>query len=61
MVATDRPAAEHPDLNLTIRGWSPTEAGLSLVSYGGPTDDLAPQLATVFSPSRLPDFSSAHR
>jgi hypothetical protein len=60
-VTTDRPAAEHPDLNLTLRGWSPTQAQLSLVSYGGPTDALAPQLDALFAPRRLPQFSSAYR
>lgn len=58
---TDRPAAEHPDINLAIRGWSPTQARLSLVQYGGPTDSLAPQLDALFAPRRLPRFSSAYR
>lgn len=60
-VRTDRPAAEHPDINLTIRGWSPTSASLRLVQYGGGTDDKAPQIAAMFSPRRLPRFSSAYR
>ncbi len=60
-VKTDRPAAEHPDINLTIRGWSRTSAALSLVHYGGDTDDLAPQIDGMFSPKRLPRFTSAYR
>ena len=60
-VTTDRPAAEHPDLNLAIRGWSQTTANLSLVLYGGHTDIAAPQLDALFSPQRMPQFSSAHR
>jgi hypothetical protein len=58
---TDRPAAQHPDLNLAIRGWSPTTAPLTLVLYGGPTDPGAPQLDTLFAPNRLPKFSSAYQ
>jgi hypothetical protein len=58
---TDRPAEEHPDLNLAIRGYEPTTAYLGLVAYGGGTDPKAPQLAGLFSPPRLPAFSSAHR
>lgn len=60
-VRTDRPAEQHPDLNLTIRGWSPTTADMSLVQYGGDTDALAPQIGAMFSPDRLPRFSSAYR
>jgi hypothetical protein len=58
---TDRPAEEHPDLNLAIRCYEPTTAYLGLVAYGGGTDPKAPQLAGLFSPPRLPAFSSAHR
>ena len=60
-VRTDRPAAEHGDLNLALRGWSRTSANLRLVSYGGDTDALAPQIDAMFSPDRRPRFSSAHR
>ncbi|MFW6069282.1 MAG: hypothetical protein ACOC9E_06845, partial [Chloroflexota bacterium] len=58
---TDRPAAQHPDINLAIRGWSETTADLSLVHYGGPTDVNAPQLDSIFSGDRLPQFTSAYR
>ncbi len=58
---TDRPAHEHPDLNLAVRGHELTTAPLSLQEYGGGTDSNAPQIAGMFSPQRLPGFSSAHR
>ena len=58
---TDRPADAHPDLNLAIRGWSPTAAEMSLVRYDGPTDTLAPQLDALFMPDRLPQFSHGYR
>lgn len=57
--ATDRPAAEHPDINLAIRGYTPTTAALGLVEYGGDGDALAPQLDTLFGDGRLPTFTSA--
>lgn len=58
---TDRPAAEHPDINLAIRGWSPTGGALGLVDYGGDTDLLAPKLHTMFAPDRVPTFTSNHQ
>lgn len=58
---TDRPAEEHPDLNLAIRGYEPTTAYLGLVDYGGGTDPGAPQLAGLFADHRIPVFSSAHQ
>ena len=58
---TDRPAAEHPDINLTVRGWTPTTAPLRLVEYGGEGDALAPQLDALFGDRRLPAFTSAFR
>ena len=41
---SDRPAAEHADLNLALRSYAPTGGVLGLVDYGGATDPLAPQL-----------------
>ena len=38
-----RPAAEHPDLNLAVRGYQAVDAYAGLVSYGGVTDPHAPQ------------------
>lgn len=57
---TDRPAAEHPDINLAIRGWLPSAAPLRLVSYGSTEDGKAPQFDNLFHDQRLPRFTSAH-
>ncbi len=53
---SDRPAAEHPDLNVKIRGFTATGGTLGLVDVGGPTDDKAPRLWSMFSDSREPAF-----
>ncbi len=59
---TNPPAAQHPDLNLDLRGYTFTNAYMGLVNYGGPpSDPSAPQLATLFSPQRLPTFSSTYQ
>lgn len=55
---TDRPAEQHADLNLALRGYAPTTNTLGLVDYGGPTDPKDPQLATLFGDQRVPTFSS---
>ncbi|MCB8978525.1 MAG: hypothetical protein H6657_13965 [Ardenticatenaceae bacterium] len=55
------PAAQHPDINLAIRGYEPTTAALTLVNYAGNVDPNAPQLDTLFATPRLPDFSSAYQ
>lgn len=46
---TDRPAEYHPDLNLAIRGYEPTNAPAVLIDYvGGPAPDQnAPQLPSL--------------
>ncbi len=58
---TDRPAAEHADLNIELRGWSPTGGELGLIEIDGPTDSLAPQLRTLFEDGRLPAFAANYR
>ncbi|MDQ7029025.1 MAG: hypothetical protein Q9O62_04250 [Ardenticatenia bacterium] len=58
---SDRPAEQHPDLNLAIRGYEPTDAFLGLVSYGGATDAAAPQLYRLFTDQRIPTFSAAYQ
>lgn len=55
---TDRPAAEHADLNLALRGFAPTANTLGLVDYAGPVDGRGPKLYSLFSADRVPDFSS---
>lgn len=55
---TDRPAAQHADLNLALRGYKATTGTLGLVDYGGPTDTQAPKLFSLFTDNRVPDFAS---
>jgi hypothetical protein len=41
------PDWQHGDLNLSLRGYEPVDAALSLVDISGPTDGDAPQLSAV--------------
>ncbi len=58
---TDRPAEQHADLNLALRGYTPTGGYLGLVDYGGPTDPAAPQLPGLFADNRTGQFVGVHR
>ncbi len=58
---TDRPAAQHPDLNLSLRGYAPASAPAEYIWLGGDTDARAPQLTTLFAPARRPIISSVWR
>ncbi|MDD3824434.1 MAG: hypothetical protein PHY79_00570 [Anaerolineae bacterium] len=58
---TDRPAEQHADLNLALRGYEPTTAYLGLVDYDGHDDSRAPQLHTLFLDARVPVFARAYR
>lgn len=55
---TDRPPAQHADLNVKLRGWSQVGGTLGLVDIPGPTDANAPKLNTLFTPDRVPGFSA---
>lgn len=55
---TDRPAEQHADLNLALRGYITTTGTLGLVDYSGPTDPKSPRLYSLFADNRVPDFSS---
>jgi LysM repeat protein len=57
----DRPAAQHGDINLALRGYEPTGGQLSLIDMGGATDNRAPQLAGLFEDERTPTFSGVYR
>ncbi|MBM3188199.1 MAG: hypothetical protein FJZ90_05690 [Chloroflexi bacterium] len=59
--ATDRPAEQHADLNLALRGYAPTQAYHGLVDYGGGGDARAPQLAGLFAQRRSPTIAAAYR
>jgi len=58
---TDRPAEEHADLNLALRGYEATNAFLGLVDYGQPGDPKAPQLRGLFAGGRTPVFTTVYK
>ncbi len=58
---TDRPAEQHADLNLALRGYTPTTAFLGLVDYTGGTDSKAPQFPGLFADQRTATFRAAYR
>ncbi len=58
---TDRPAAEHADLNLVLRGYTPTEAHLDIIDVSGPDDPSSPQLAGLFADKRTAVFKRVYR
>ncbi|MFN3704636.1 MAG: hypothetical protein ACK4WM_01390 [Thermoflexales bacterium] len=45
---------ENPDFRLSILGYAPTNAPMTLVDYSGSTDPNAPQMAGIFEPNRGP-------
>lgn len=57
----ERPAATHPDVNLTLRSYVTATGSLGLIDVGGDTDLDAPQLAGLFSPSRRPAFTAVYQ
>jgi len=58
-----RPAAEHADKNLALRGYAPTHPAVrDFVDYGCDDDTQPPpQFATLFDPPRVPVLTSFHR
>lgn len=58
---TDRPAEEHADLNLALRGYQRVEAYGGLVDYGGAVDPYAPQLPGLFGDQRTATFAGVYR
>ncbi len=57
----DPPAEAHPDLNLALRGYDPTDAYRGLVDYGGERDPNAPQLYGLFYDNRTATFSAVYQ
>ena len=55
--------AAHPpaEVNLSARGYAPTNATLGLVDIPGPADLAAPQLAFLLADHRAPSFVAAYR
>jgi hypothetical protein len=58
---TDRPADQHADLNLEMRGYIMVNESKTLVDYGGSSDPSAPQLATLFSNSSPRSLSNTYQ
>ncbi|MBN1220273.1 MAG: carboxypeptidase regulatory-like domain-containing protein [Anaerolineae bacterium] len=58
---TDRPAAEHADLNLALRGYTPTQAHLGFIDLVGSADEQAPQLVGLFTDQRTPIFNRVYQ
>ncbi len=55
-------AETSPDLNLGYRGYAPTNAPLTLVTYATKNPDAkAPQLAAMFGDNRVPAFTNAYQ
>lgn len=54
-------ASTQPDMNIAVRGYTPTTAYLGLVDYAGKIDPLAPQLYTLFEDNRTPIFNAAYQ
>jgi hypothetical protein len=54
------PAETHPDINLAVRGYTPTTTSLGLVDLGN-TDPSGPQLAGLYATPHLPNFKAAYR
>jgi uncharacterized protein YraI len=58
---TDRPAASHPDLNLDLRGYAPTDVPNTLTDLAGATDPAAPELRGMFGDKREPAIMGAYQ
>lgn len=59
-----RPAAEHADKNIELRGYTLNDDPYvehGLVDYGSDDDTQPPQLATLFDPPRVPAFPTVYR
>lgn len=59
---TNPPAAEHPDLNLALRGYrlAPDNLYKGFVNYGGDADN-APRLSDLFADHRAPVFANLYQ
>ncbi len=58
---SDRPAEEHGDLNLALRGYVRTTAYLGLIDINGSADARAPQLWALFGDGRVPAVAAAYQ
>gem|GEM_PF-745304 len=58
---TDRPAASHPDLNLELRGYAPSDVPGTLIDLAGAADPAAPELRGLFGDGREPVIAGAYQ
>jgi len=58
---TDRPAEQHGDINLALRGYAPATAKAGLIDMNGATDSRAPQLTDLLADKRTPQFTATYR
>ncbi|MGH2521661.1 MAG: hypothetical protein ACRDH2_04070 [Anaerolineales bacterium] len=57
-----RPAWNHADKNISLRGYNlNTSESKSLVNVGSDDPTMPPQLRTMFNPDRIPPFSNVYR
>lgn len=55
------PAAQHPDLNLDVRGYAITAGRREPIDINGDSDPGAPQLAGLFGDRRTPAFNTLYK
>ena len=58
---SDRPAAEHADLNLALRGYVSSDAYRGLIDLDGTSDYRAPQLPGLFADERTGEFTNVYQ
>ncbi|MBI5535804.1 MAG: hypothetical protein HY898_24005 [Deltaproteobacteria bacterium] len=51
----------HGDINLLLRKWQAVGEVKGLIDVGGPTDDKAPKLYTLFTDDRMPVFAEVYQ
>jgi hypothetical protein len=59
-----RPAWQHADKNLSLRGYTPNNDGTlqrQLINFGSDDPNQPPQFATLFKPARVPDLTGFYR
>ena len=59
--ARHAPQTTVSDVNLTVRGFAPTNAALTLVEIEGPADANAPRLYTLFADRRAPTIRATYQ
>jgi hypothetical protein len=58
---TDRPAEDHPDLNLRLRTYKPVDQFRGLIDLDGETEQTDPQLVGLFADQRTPIFRNVYQ